>query len=327
MALCTYSPLSGNNWGGGIWVDGRPAPGPQDDNLAFWDRVTSGYFSAVGQPILRGRAISEQDTASSQHVAVINEAFAQRFFRNEDPIGKHFGQHGMGSERDYEIVGIATNARNVSRDIAKPVSPFFFLPEAQHDFLPKDASADANPGSHYLHDVVIVVKPGVSLSSVQVRQALADVDPNLPIISIRTLSEQVASQFTPQRLIARLTFFFGVLSLVLASIGLYGVTAYNAGRRVSEIGVRMALGADRRDIIRLVLQGAFGLILFGLFIGLPLTFAAGRFLGNQLYGMNPYNPTVTLVAAATLGLSGLAASLIPALGASLTSPLEALRIE
>src|SRR5207245_9695455 len=125
--------------------DRRPAQGPEDDTFAFWDRVTSRYFSAVGQPSLRGRAISEQDTADSQHVAVINEAFAQRFFRNEDPIGKHFGQHGMGSERDYEIVGIATNARNVSRDIAKPVSPFFFLPEAQHDFLPKDASADANP--------------------------------------------------------------------------------------------------------------------------------------------------------------------------------------
>lgn len=327
VALCTYSPLSGNNWGGGIWVDGRPAPGPQDNNLAFWDRVTSGYFSAVGQPILRGRAISEQDTGSSQHVAVINDAFAQRFFRNEDPIGKHFGQHGMGSERDYEIVGIAMNTRNVSRDIAMPVSPFFFLPEAQHDFLPKDASADANPGSHYLHDIVIVVNPGVSLSTVQVRQALAEVDPNLPVISIRTLSEQVDSQFTQQRLIARLTSFFGVLSLVLASIGLYGVTAYNAARRVSEIGVRMALGADRRHIIRLVLQGAFGPILFGLFVGLPLTFAAGRFLGSQLYGMSPYNPTVTLVAAAALGLSGLAASLIPALGASLTSPLEALRIE
>jgi hypothetical protein len=313
--------------GGGIWVDGHPAPGPQDDNSAFWDRLTSGYFSAVGQPILRGRAISEQDSATSQHVAVINEAFAQRFFRNEDPIGKHFGQHGMGSERDYEIVGIAMNARYVSRDIAKPVSPFFFLPEAQHDFLPKDASADANPGSHYLHDIVIVIEPGVSLSIAQVLQAMADVDPNLPIISIRTLSEQVAGQFIQQRLIARLTSFFGGLSLVLASIGLYGVTAYNAGRRVSEIGVRMALGADRRHIIRLVLRGAFGLILFGLFIGLPLTFAADRFLGNQLYGMNPYNPTLTVVAVATLGFSGLVASLIPALRASLTSPLEALRIE
>src|SRR5256885_16297398 len=158
-----------------------------------------------------------------------------------------------------------------------PVSPFFYLPEAQHDFLRKDASADANPGSHYLHDIVIVVKPGVSLSSVQVRQALADVDPNLPIISIRTLSEQVASQFTQQRLIARLTSFFGILSLVLASIGLYGVTAYNAGRRINEIGVRVALGASRGHVIGLVLRGAFGLILLGLFIGLPLTVAAWRF--------------------------------------------------
>jgi ABC-type antimicrobial peptide transport system permease subunit len=156
---------------------------------------------------------------------------------------------------------------------------------------------------------------------------MASADPNLPVISIRTLREQVAGQFTQQRLIARLTSFFGVLSLVLASIGLYGVTAYNAGRRVSEIGVRMALGANRGHVVRLVLRGAFGLILIGLFIGLPLTFAVGRFLGSQLYGLNPYNPVVTLVAVLTLGLSGLAASLIPALRASLISPLEALRVE
>ena len=116
---------------------------------------------------------------------------------------------------------------------------------------------------------------------------MAAVDPNLPIISIRTLREQVASQFTQQRLIARLTSFFGILSLILASIGLYGVTAYNAGRRVNEIGVRMALGADRGQVVRLVLRGAFGLILLGVSIGLPLTFAVGRLLGSQLYGMSP----------------------------------------
>ncbi len=156
---------------------------------------------------------------------------------------------------------------------------------------------------------------------------MASVDPNLPIISIRTLREQVAGQFTQQRLIARLTSFFGILSLVLASIGLYGVTAYNAGRRASEIGVRMALGADRGHVVRLVLRGAFGLILCGLFIGLPLTFAAGRFLGNQLYGMNPYDPSVTLTAIVTLGISALAAGLIPALRASGISPLEALRVD
>jgi ABC-type antimicrobial peptide transport system permease subunit len=156
---------------------------------------------------------------------------------------------------------------------------------------------------------------------------MASVDPNLPVISLHTLSEQVDAQFAQQRLIARLTSFFGVLSLVLASIGLYGVTAYNTSCRVNEIGVRMALGADRGNVVALVLRGAFALILFGLLVGLPLTFAVGRFLGHQLYGMNPYNPGVTLVAMVALGLSALAASLIPAFRASFISPLEALRAE
>jgi ABC-type antimicrobial peptide transport system permease subunit len=141
------------------------------------------------------------------------------------------------------------------------------------------------------------------------------------------LKEQVAAQFTQQRLIARLSSFFGILSLVLASIGLYGVTAHNAGRRVNEIGLRMALGAKPVHIVRLVVRGACGLSLFGLLIGLPLTSAAARLLGNQLYGMSPYNPSVTLVATLALGLSSLNASLIPALRASLVSPLEALRVE
>ncbi|MGA8025872.1 MAG: FtsX-like permease family protein [Bryobacteraceae bacterium] len=172
-----------------------------------------------------------------------------------------------------------------------------------------------------------MTRPGAGLSLTRVRRAIASVDPNLPIVSVRTLQEQVAGRFRQQRLIARLTSFFGVLSLVLASIGLYGVTAYNAGRRTSEIGVRMALGADRGRVVALILRGAFGLILFGLIVGLPLTFAAGRFLGHQLYGMNPYNPLVTLIALATLGLSALAASAIPAFRASSISPLEALRAE
>lgn len=156
---------------------------------------------------------------------------------------------------------------------------------------------------------------------------MASVDPNLPIISIRTLKEQVALQFTPQRLIARLTSFFGVLSLLLACIGLYGVTTYNAESRVTEIGVRMALGAKRGDVISLLLRGAFALIVLGLIIGLPLTAAVGKFLGSQLYGMNPYNPVVALIAVLTLGFSAFVASLIPALRSSSISPLKALRAE
>jgi predicted permease len=318
VALCMYSPLSGGGWGAGVWVDGHSAPGPKDDNFAAWDRVTAGYFDTIGTPIIKGRGITEQETASSRHVAVVNEAFARKFFRNEDPIGKHFGSK-PGDSREFEVVGVSRDARYLTFKVDQPIAPFFFLPEAQAEYT------QGNLGSLFLHDVVILTKPGASLSIARLRQAMASLDPNMPIISIRALSEQVASQFTQQRLIARLTSFFGVLSLVIASIGLYGVTAYNAGRRVSEIGVRMALGADRRDVVALVLRGAFVLIIFGLLVGLPLAFAAGRFLGNQLYGMNPYNPEVILVAVAALGLSALTASLIPALRASVISPMEALR--
>ena len=327
VALSIYSPLAGNNWGAGVWVDGHPAPGPNDDDYSFFDRVTAGYFDAIRNPILRGRGITEQDRANSQHVAVINEAFARKFFKNEDPIGKYFGRSEITTSHLYEVVGIAKDARYLTFQIDKPIDPFFFLPEEQHDFSPKDRSTEVSPSSHYMRDIIVVTRPGATLSFPQLRQAMASVDPNLPIISIRTLSEQVAGVFSQQRLIARLTSFFGLLSLVLASIGLYGVTAYNAGRRVNEIGVRMALGADRRQVIALVLRGAFTLILFGLLIGLPLTFAATRFLGSQLYGFNPHHPVVMIIAVATLGLSALFASLIPALRASLILPLDALRTE
>jgi predicted permease len=324
VALCTYSPLGGNNWGAGIRVDGHPEPGPRDDNQASWDRVTPGYLGVTGNRILRGRDISEQDTATSRHVAVINEAFARKFFRGEDPMGKHFGRRQAGTSHEYEIVGIAEDARYLSTRFDKPVDAFFFLPESQHDVF---NGKDANPGSHFLRDIVIVTRPGANLSFGQVRQAILSVDPSLPIAGVRTMSEQVSSQFTQQRLIARLTSFFGVLSLVLASIGLYGVTAYNAGRRTGEIAVRMALGARRGDVISLVLRGAFVLILIGLGLGVPLTFAVGGLLRTQLYGMDPYNWGVTAVSVMVLGLATLLASVVPALRASGISPAGALRAE
>jgi len=326
VAVAMYSPLSGNNWGAGVWVDGKPLPGPHDDTLAFWDRVTAGYFDAIGTRIIEGRGITEQDTATSQPVAVINQAFARKYFKQQDPVGKYFGRTEMQSSRVYQIVGVTEDARYLDSSLDKPAGPFFFLPEPQHDVAP-NTGTDTDPGSHFLHDIVIVTRPGVRLTSAQVRQGVASVDPSLPIISIQTLAEQVDGQFRQQRLIARLTSFFGILSLVLASIGLYGVTAYNAGRRVSEIGVRMALGATRAQVAALVLRGAFALVAAGLLVGFPLALAAGRYLGSQLYGLNPYDPAVIVAAVLTLGLSALVASLIPAVRASLASPSEALRTE
>jgi predicted permease len=318
VALCLYSP-PGGGWGSRVWVDGHPAPGLGDDNSSSWDRVTPAYFAVIGTPVVKGRGISEEDTAASRHVAVINEAFARKFFRDEDPIGRHFGQSPETS-RDFEVVGVAKDAHYLTNNLDQPNAPFFFLPEAQADYT-------KSVGSLFLHDIVILARPEANLSTAEVRRAMASVDPGMPIVSIQTLKEKVGLQFTQQRLIARLTSFFGVLSLVLASIGLYGVVAYNAGRRVSEVGVRIALGATRGDVVRLVLKSAFGLILGGLSIGLPLAFAAGRLLGNQLYGVNPDHPLVTIAATVALASSALLASIVPAVRASLLSPLDALRME
>jgi predicted permease len=317
VALCQYSPV-GYGWGAGVWVDAHPAPGPQDDNSAAWDRVSAGYLDVIGTPIVRGRGITEEDRASSRKVAVINEAFARKFFQKEDPIGKHFGTE-VDNSRKYEVVGIAKNARYLTLD--KPDGAFFFLSEAQADY------SQTNLGSLFLHDIVIRTRSGAGLSEAQVRQGMASVDPRLPIISIRTLKEKVATQLTQQRLIARLTSLFGVLSLVLASIGLYGVTAHSVGRRTGEIGVRIALGASRGDIVRLVLRGAFLLIAFGLILGIPLSLVMSRVLSSQLYGLTPLDPVPIAIALAALGLFGLIATLVPALRAMKVDPMVALRYE
>jgi predicted permease len=329
VAICQYSPLSGNNWATIVWVNGRPAPGPNDENvenMVYWDRVTPGYFDAIGTQIIKGRSISKEDTATSQHVAVVNEAFEHKYFNNENPIGKYFGRPDLGSPRLYEIVGVSQDARYLDFDFDKPIGPFFYLPEAQHDVDPKTGQ-DSGPGAHHLHDIILVTRPGITVSSAQIRQAMVSVDPRLPITSIRTLGEQVSDQFRQQRLIAQLSSFFGMLSLVLASIGLYGVTGYNVGRRTKEIGVRMALGATPAQAAALTIRGAFALVAIGLGAGFPLALAAGRFLGSQLYGLNPYDPAVVLLAILTLSFSTLVAALVPALHASRISPSEALRAE
>lgn len=327
VALCGYSPQRGGSWIDGVFVDGHPAPGPNEDISSVFDRVTAGYFEAIGQPILRGRGITEADTANSPHVAVINDAFARKFFGSEDPIGRHFGRSEYAASRQYEIVGIAKDARYLNYDLDKPIGPFFILPEAQHDVFSRPEFTAGDLRTHYFGDIVVAMKPGATLSDGAVRQALGSVDPNLPAIRTRSLSEQVSGQFSQQRLIARLTSFFGILSLVLAAMGLYGVTAYNAGRRTGEIGLRMALGAARGQVVALVLRSGLGLIGLGLIFGLPAAIESGRFLGDQLYGMSPHNIGATVAAVAALAFSALVACLIPALRASRISPIDALRAE
>jgi predicted permease len=327
VAATLYSPLGGDSWNDSVYVEGRPAPGPTDDNFASFDRVTSGYFDTIGNPIVRGRAITEEDTASSRHVAVVNEEFARKFFKNEDAIGKHFGRTEIKNAGDYEIVGIAKDARYLPYDMDKPIRAMCFLPNTQTSVFTEPGYNVGETRSHVLSDIVVRMKPGTTLTEAQVRRALADVDPNLPLRGVEGLSEQVARNFSQSRLIARLTSLFGILAMALASIGLYGVTAYGVGRRTNEIGVRMALGADRGSVLRLILRGALTLIFFGLALGVPLTLAAGRLLRSQLYGIIQDDPMIIGGAILALCAAGLIAAVIPAFRATLISPVEALRGE
>jgi predicted permease len=326
VSSCLYSPQSGDNWNDSVYVEGRPAPGPKENNGSSWDRVTAGYFETIGNPILEGRPFSERDTAASPRVAVVNEAFARKFFKNENPVGKHFGTSELAAAGAYEIVGVAKDARYATFNLQKPIAAYFFLPEPQSYTYSKGTSNVSEVRSHFFHDIVIRMRPGIALQEAQVHRAIASVDPNLPVVHIGSLREEVAATFSSQRLIARLTSLFGILALVLASIGLYGVTSYNAGSRTAEIGVRMALGADRGNVVVMILQGALTQIALGLAVGIPLTLAAGRFLGSQLYGINRYDPGIIAIAILSLSVSALVAAWIPAFRASSISPIQALRV-
>lgn len=327
VALTLYSPMGGDSWNELIFVDGRSAPTPADNNISWVNRVSPEYFATIGTPIVKGRGITEADRRGSRHVAVVNEAFARQFFKDEDPIGRHFGSGDPRISGEFEIVGVARDSRYLTYGLSEPVGPFYFLPEGQvtEHLLPANRTGEIR--SQYLHDIVVRVHPGGRLTEEQARRALAAVDSRLPMMLMRTMTDQVSSVFGQQRLMARLTSLFGMLALVLAAIGIYGVTAYSVGSRTNEIGLRMALGADRGNVLALILRGAMTLIAIGLAAGIPLSLGAGQLIRTQLYGVNERNPAVILLAVAALGLAGLLAALIPALRASRISPLEALRAE
>ena len=202
------------------------------------------------------------------------------------------------------MIGVAKDARYFDFGLRRPSVRSSCFPRPSTTSRQRPPATDPNPSSHVLRDIIIVTRPGAQVSAAVLQQAITSVDAALPLISIRTLTEQVARGFGQQRLIARLTSFFSVLSLALASIGLYGVTAYNAGRRTSEIGVRVALGATRGDVVRLIVRSALGLVAIGLLVGIAVDVCRGPFLGTRLYGSSPDNPAAIVTAVLALGRVG-----------------------
>jgi predicted permease len=327
VSAVLYAPMSGDNWNTGVFIEGKPDPSAKDNYAANWVRATPGFFETLGNPILMGRPITEEDRETTRNVAVVNEAFAKQFFKGENPIGKHFGADKRKYAGMWEIVGVAADMRYVAYGMKDPASPMFFLPEAQTAKFDEAEEIAGDKAGHYLYNLVLWAPGNPPNLEEQVRRAMAGVDPNLALYSVDPYQHLLDTAFSQQNMISTLTLLFGGLALVLAAVGLYGVTAYTVEQRTSEIGIRMALGADRSLVVAMVLRSAFWQVGIGLLLGIPAALGAGRLITDQLYGVKPWDPMMLAGATLCLGLAALIAASIPARRAANLDPVEALRAE
>jgi predicted permease len=326
-APALYAPMTGDSWNDGIRVQGRPEPAPKEDTSAGWSRVMPGFFETIGSKMVLGRSISEEDTSTTRKVAVINEAFAKRFFKNQNPLGQHFGIDKIKYAGTLEIVGVVRDMRYMTYDYKDPVRPMFWVPETQTVQYDDAAFTAGETWSHYLYNIVIWAPNAPSGMEEQVRKALVSIDPDLVLYGVDPYKKVVSADFQQENMIATLTTLFGVLGLTLAAVGLYGVMAYMVEQRTSEIGVRMALGANRGDVVRMVLHSAFIQIAVGLALGIPAAIGAGKLMTDQLFGVKPWDPVMITAAVVLLAMAALLASLIPARRAAGVDPMVALRSE
>jgi predicted permease len=276
--------------------------------------------------MLRGREFTDQDTPTSLPVAIVNETFAKRFYPNQDPIGKHFGIDYVPYSGSFEIVGVFKDFK--LNNPRTPVRPVYLRPLTQHyNGYKEDAMISGEFGSMFADSIILRFdRPQQDVESMA-RRTLASIDRNLTVSDLRSLDAQVAGNFNQERLVARLTTLFGVLALMLASVGLYGVTSYFVARRTSEIGIRMALGSTRKGVVGMVLRGVFVQIGIGLLLGIPCALLAGHFMASQLYGVGAYDPMALISATLVLCVCAIAAGLIPARRAASIEPMKALRSE
>ncbi|MGD0442540.1 MAG: ABC transporter permease [Edaphobacter sp.] len=327
VAPALYAPMTGDSWNDGIRIEGTPEPGAKEDTSAGWVRVMPGFFETLGTKMALGRTINEDDTATTRKVAVINEAFAKRFFKDQNPIGQHFGPDKIKYASTYEIVGVAKDMRYMTYDYKDPIKPMFWIPETQTVQYDEPAYTSGEIWSHYLYNIVIWAPGNPPGMEERVRKALAQIDPDLVLYGVDPYSEVVSADFQQEHMIATLTTLFGVLGLLLAAVGLYGVMAYMVEQRTGEIGIRMALGADRWRVVRMVLRGAFSQVGIGLALGIPAAIGAGKLMKDQLFGVKPWDPVMLVLAMLLLALAAALASLIPARRAAGVEPMVALRNE
>jgi predicted permease len=325
--LAMYNPLT-DNWGELIMVAGHPAGKISEDSGASWDRVSANYLQNWGMQILRGRHFTAADNETTAPVAIVNEAFVKRFFKNgEDPLAQHFGLDMPEYANTFSIVGVVRDAKFAGWALDKPARPMFYVPLAQTVAYSDKLMQSLEVSSHDMRGIMLVTDMSTGVLEPQLTRMLTELDPNFTINSIRTMQQQVELSFDQERAVASLAGLFGIVALVLAAIGLYGVTAYSVAQRTNEIGIRMTLGADPLSVAQIVLRGAFKRVLIGLLLGIPLAIGAGKLISAQLYGVTSWDPLALAVAAISLAICSFFAAIIPAMRAASISPMNALRTE
>ncbi len=317
VGVASYTPMEDNNNGSDVRVEGKEYQPNSTTNL----RANAEYFDSVGTRVLMGRGISVQDTAASTTVAVVNESFVKNFFNpGENPIGHYFGG-GEHSPHEYEIVGVVQDT--VYSDVRWKDHLMSFVPLLQRPASEKTPLEQ----DELMYVGAFVLKTAHPINNMEAlaRQTLSSINPNLAVVKFQTFDQQIADQFTDDRMLARLTMLLGFLALLLAALGLYGVSAYAVARRTPEIGIRMALGAERATVTAMIMRGAAIQAALGLAIGLPIALLCVRFVQAQLYEVKGVDGAVLVGSVVTLALAASLASFIPARRAASIDPARALR--
>jgi predicted permease len=317
VGISTYVPIEDNRWSNYIMVQNHP----EAKGLAAFVKGNADYFDSVGTKVVMGRGFDPRDTSNAPPVAVVNQAFVRKFLSGKNPIGQRIGT--PDSPGDFEIVGVVENTAYT--DVHLKDDPMYFVPMMQRPA--SDKSPIEKDMSLYAGTMVLKTERPIDDMEKITRKTLAGINPNLTVAQFQTFSEQIAIQFTQQRLIARLTMLFGALALLLATIGLYGVTAYSVERRTPEIGIRMALGAERGGLVAMVMRGAMIQTALGLAIGIPVALLSVRFVRSQLYEITSADARVMTGAIVALTVATWVAGIIPARRAASIDAAKALRAE
>lgn len=289
-------------------------PQRDEDRESRYDQIAPGYFAVVGIPLLLGREFGPEDTATSARVIVVNEELAKRFFAGRNPIGLHLAR-SFGDRSPMEIVGVVRNAR--SRSLRGEIP--------QRYYMPVDQGSEGKLPESIIYEIRTVGEPKSVVA--MVRKAILGVNPDAPIGSAKSMDEVIEDYTVFPRLIARLCVIFGGLALLMAATGLYGVLSYSVARRTNEIGIRMALGAGKGNVIGMILRETSVLVLIGLAAGIAGAAACTRLIASQLYGLGKLDPITFLASVALLSTVALIAGYIPAARAARVNPTQALRHE